>query len=286
MSRDAYSAACARDGDGQCDGSIDGTGGECGCPCHSIDWGARKATIEDVKAWHDAEWGIGLGQDLIDRLKQERPDMAIIVVRTVDEYYVWDGDGEDPRCDGLDPYNVDVIARTIRGGVEIAGCSSLGGCYFEPGEPIGEIHGYLFQMVDEAVTELASHLADLVVDPPVPAAGGSRYAWIIDRDLIANSDAAEGSYQNAKGLWGPHDADPGFVAILHAGHGREFRIRDDDDEVYYEGRWVGPHWREYDGAQMDELAFGPLDDFGRGNAGATDIQYRRNSDNTGEWVTL
>lgn len=114
----------------------------------------------------------------------------------------------------------------------------------------------------------------------------SSYGWIIDVDHMPDESEPEGTNLNAKGLIGPSGIDPAHEFWLRRGKGRQFEIRDDDGELYYSGRWIGPHWREYDGAQLDETAFGPLWDFATPNAGATEIHYRRNGDNTGEWVEL
>jgi hypothetical protein len=95
------------------------------------------------------------GQELIERLRVERPDVAIVVSRTIDMNFQWDGDGPDPAEDGLEPYDVEVAAITIRRGVVYEGTDHLGGSYFAHDEPIGEVHGYLKQMVLEALEELA-----------------------------------------------------------------------------------------------------------------------------------
>lgn len=56
-----------------------------------------------------------------------------------------------------------------------------------------------------------------------------------------------------------------FTAEQIKAEGREFRMLDDDGEHYYRGFYLGPD---------DESMFGPLDDFGMPNAGATSIEYR------------
>jgi hypothetical protein len=112
------------------------------------------------------------------------------------------------------------------------------------------------------------------------------YAWIIDIDLMADVAGPVGTNANAPGVSGPADAPDEFLAELAGGRGRRFRILDDDGELYYEGRWIGCNWACYDGANLDDAAFGPLWDFGAPNAGATSIWYRANGDNTGEWVEL
>ena len=89
--------------------------------------------------------------------------------------------------------------------------------------------------------------------------------WIIDKDHVGEHTAKPGTNLNAVGLTGPGG---------YKGDSREltvkFRMRDDDNELYYEGR-------------AHEEYFGPLDDFGTPNAGATTIQYL---DEKGEWKDL
>lgn len=84
-------------------------------------------------------------------------------------------------------------------------------------------------------------------------------AWIIDKDLLAEPDAKPGTNANAVGLKGPRG---------YTGNGSElkcrFRMLDDDNEVYYEGRCD---------TDDDDNALRPLDDFGMPNAGCTTIQY-------------
>ena len=98
-------------------------------------------------------------QDCIEALRLTRPDVAITVSRESDGFFVWDGDGPDPTEDGYDAYDVDVVACTIRNGALVEGRASLGGCYFLPDEPLADVHGYLPQMVDEAVAEMDAELA-------------------------------------------------------------------------------------------------------------------------------
>lgn len=88
-----------------------------------------------------------------------RPEVAIVVSRSRDEHFRWDGDGPDPESEGFRAYDVTVQAITIRAGVVIKGASHLGGSYFKPSVPCGDIHGYLPQMVDEALAALDLELA-------------------------------------------------------------------------------------------------------------------------------
>jgi hypothetical protein len=105
----------------------------------------------------------------------------------------------------------------------------------------------------------------------------SNYGWLITADRLAEGDAnpgEPGTYANAVGLMGPSDLAPAVEESLKAGAGAEFRMYDDDGVLYYEGRFLG----DVDG----EEAFGPLDDFGKPNAGAVRIDYKRGSN----WETL
>lgn len=51
----------------------------------------------------------------------------------------------------------------------------------------------------------------------------------------------------------------------------KFRLLDDDGILYYEGASTVPY------------SFAPLDDFGRGDSGCTEIQYQETG---GSWTTL
>ena len=93
-------------------------------------------------------------------------------------------------------------------------------------------------------------------------------SWIITKDYIGNGEA--------NGTIGPSSATGSDVEKLRAGGGQAFRMKDDDGELYYRGRFIG--------AEGTEAAFSPFDDFGTPNAGCTIIQYRRWSD--GKWETL
>ena len=80
--------------------------------------------------------------------------------------------------------------------------------------------------------------------------------WIIDIDHMADPTAKTGTNQNAVGLVGPSDYSGDGNELTH-----KFRLLDDDGVVYYEGR------------SGDDSDFGPLEDFGTPNAGASTIQY-------------
>jgi hypothetical protein len=102
----------------------------------------------------------------------------------------------------------------------------------------------------------------------------SRYGWIIDVDHCPDENFRAPSNMNAPGMMGPSSLGTDIEAQLRAGLGDKFRLYDDDGEVMYEGRYIGPG---------DETLFAPLDDFGAPNAGATRIDYFTPQ---GEWETL
>lgn len=87
----------------------------------------------------------------------------------------------------------------------------------------------------------------------------SPYAWVITWVNLEILDAKE------KGTQGPRTIGPDQERQLATGHGHQFRMRDDDGNELYRGRYLG------DPASED--AFGPLWDFGGPNAGCTEIQY-------------
>lgn len=98
------------------------------------------------------------------------------------------------------------------------------------------------------------------------------YAWIINRDHL--HAASPETFTSEVGTIGPRNVTPDQEAALHRGEGTAFRMRDDDGELYYSGRFLGD--------SESEEAFAPLDDFGTPNAGATTIEYYR----AGKWEQI
>jgi hypothetical protein len=98
----------------------------------------------------------------------------------------------------------------------------------------------------------------------------ARYAWIIDTDHLFDPD--DTVTPDEKGITGPHNAPAEFLTILEGtapSTGRmvhKFKMYDDDGELYYSGRYIGPN---------DDSMFGPLENFGMPNAGCTDIHYKK-----------
>lgn len=105
------------------------------------------------------------------------------------------------------------------------------------------------------------------------------YGWIIDTDHLYDPTRPS-TDRNEAGTMGPSNITSDVEARLRAGEGRKFRMYDGNQELYYSGRILTPADPEGGGEQD----FGPLDDFGKGNAGCTEIRYYDSAKNT--WVEL
>ena len=104
----------------------------------------------------------------------------------------------------------------------------------------------------------------------------SGYAWVIPPDYGDPYDDPHGSRLPCRvGVSGPSSAtDDDILRALS--QGAFFRLLDDDGHPYDIGRcWSA------DGPTSADM-FGPLDDYGRADVGATDIQYRHG----GRWRSL
>lgn len=89
------------------------------------------------------------------------------------------------------------------------------------------------------------------------------YVWIIDTDHLAD-DGGNGD----AGITGPHDASDELLTRLGAGEGHTFDLYDHDGNHYYTGRLLT------DGDMAEERhCFAPLNDFGTGWAGCTDVRW-------------
>jgi hypothetical protein len=92
------------------------------------------------------------------------------------------------------------------------------------------------------------------------------YAWVITRDYLDGVPVH---------VCGPRTATDREIKLAGT-QGKAFKIYDDDGILYYSGKcWTSE-------ADSDDM-FGPLDDYGTPNAGATEIRYR-NKD--GKFETL
>jgi hypothetical protein len=94
----------------------------------------------------------------------------------------------------------------------------------------------------------------------------ANYGWIVTRDYINTGEYKD---LDRKGTMGPRDISEAAVEDLKAGKGLEWKCYDDDGNLYYAGRYVGP-----DGEEQ----FGPLEDFAGPDAGAVTIKYRSATD--------
>lgn len=97
--------------------------------------------------------------EIYETLAKVAPSIAFSASREHDPNFVWDGDGPDPEEEGFIPCDVDVCAQTICGGLLFEGHAYLGGSYFKSGERVDDCHGYLLQMMEEALVDLISGIA-------------------------------------------------------------------------------------------------------------------------------
>jgi len=89
-------------------------------------------------------------------LNRVAPNIAFALEYTEDPNFVWDGDGPDPSEEGFVAYNIKACAMTVGKGEFMEGCNYLGGCYEKPGHFDPDIGGYLPQVLEAAVSELAT----------------------------------------------------------------------------------------------------------------------------------
>lgn len=94
------------------------------------------------------------------------------------------------------------------------------------------------------------------------------YKWIIKQDHGADPTRPAGTNGNAVGLTGPREA---AETVPAAWIGHEFKLYDDDGELYYTGMlYFDPKYEDVD----PEVWFCPLEDFGTPNAGCTEIWFK------------
>lgn len=104
-------------------------------------------------------------------------------------------------------------------------------------------------------------------------------AFIITRDHY--NEENPGRSPSRVGTVGPRSASDRDEARLRAGEGIEFRLLDDDRELYFTGRRLEESDADVDYFAENELA--PLDCFGMPDSGCT-IQQERNE--AGDWESL
>lgn len=91
-------------------------------------------------------------------LRKIAPKISFETTWEADPYFVWDGDGPDPKEEGYYAYDVGVRVTAIVDDVEIDGAAYLGGSYSKPREHDPEIHGYYWQMANDALRDLIGNL--------------------------------------------------------------------------------------------------------------------------------
>lgn len=101
----------------------------------------------------------------------------------------------------------------------------------------------------------------------------SKYGWIITKDHLANNFD---DLKSTVGIMGPADLNKNIEGLLKKKWGLEFKLFDDDGELYYEGRFLSEH------GLKDDAIMSPLDDFGGPDSGCTYIQYFID----GKWETI
>ena len=97
---------------------------------------------------------------VIEDLRLARPGCAVTVDWVQDVDYIWDGDGPDPADLGMVANRVTVRATEVQDGRIYTGEAYMFGVY----EPLGgalpeDVHGYIGDLVAEAVSELDAELS-------------------------------------------------------------------------------------------------------------------------------
>lgn len=99
--------------------------------------------------------------EIYARLRELAPSVVFSAERERDDSFCWDGDGPDPVENGFEAFDITVYAKAAVDGVLVEGRASLGGCYMLPDEELGNVGGYLPQMLEEAAKELYEQIPSL-----------------------------------------------------------------------------------------------------------------------------
>jgi len=91
---------------------------------------------------------------IFEKLSRIAPDIEFNVEWVEDPSFAWDGDGPDPREEGYIPHDVLVTASAVFDGEEKVGRAGLGGSYDKPDKQDPDIHGYLPQLLRDALRDL------------------------------------------------------------------------------------------------------------------------------------
>ncbi|MFY1620074.1 hypothetical protein [Micromonospora sp. WMMD736] len=89
------------------------------------------------------------------------------------------------------------------------------------------------------------------------------YAWVITKDHITPPEE-----ESDEGIAGPRLAPDDLLKRVKAGEGHTFYLYDGDGERYYTGRLLTTG-----DMGSEEHCAAPLDDFGTGWAGCTDVRW-------------
>jgi hypothetical protein len=108
-----------------------------------------------------------------------------------------------------------------------------------------------------------------------------RAQWVITKDMIDDVPGYAAGTRSAGStlpkLKGEGKTSEEIAKLARAeGMTQRFRLLDDDGTPYYEGLMM-----PFEMFGDEDAVFSPLDDFGRGNAGCTELQYWAN----GTWET-
>jgi hypothetical protein len=107
-----------------------------------------------------------LPADFVARVARRAPSVVLSCDCEIDHDY------PDQFPDGVWPHQVTVRAVVIYKGAFVDGCSTIAGVLLADDEELGDIHGHLYQLADEALDNLigalavvgAPHLGDLRMD--------------------------------------------------------------------------------------------------------------------------
>jgi hypothetical protein len=119
-----------------------------------LDWYADLTAEE----WRETD-SIITGYLLLERVKREHPGFIFEIEQDIDEHFVWEGEANDPRLDGDGQfYDILVYAKAIVDGEFVTGEAVLGSTYMDYGQPLGDVNGYLEQLLKDAVEDLMANL--------------------------------------------------------------------------------------------------------------------------------
>lgn len=134
------------------------------------------------------------GADYLEDLKTIALEIAFEVEASRDMTFEWNGHGPDPKKQGFYPYDVIVSGAIIHKGEVITNDDTLGGSYFKPQERLGNIHGYLIQMLESVLNDF-EHRDGVPAERLLPAREYLK-AKAEEERIAAAAQAAEWRKQN------------------------------------------------------------------------------------------